>query len=104
MRRIVHGAQARKPSLERGEEDLTSQDSGRASAVIDVVAWGVAILFGGLVFLSIGGVRISHCRELCLRSIIAAPQAAAGLLLGVYRFGGRKPLSRLDLTLITLVP
>lgn len=103
----VHRVQSRNAVKERGGHEREArgrgeavpQAQGWASAAIDVVSWGAAIALTSLLFLSIGGVRISHRREFCLWLLVAVLQLAVGLLLGVYRFGkrtmrGRSPLSR----------
>ena len=93
----VKEREGREREAHEGEESVP-QAQGWVSPAIDVVSWGASIVFASLLFLLIGGVRISHRREFYLWLLVAVLQMAVGLLLGVYRFGkwtmrGRSPLS-----------
>ena len=102
LRWTVRAVQSRSSVGKRGGDEggePAARAQGWASAAIDVVSWGAAIVFASLLFLLIGGARISHRREFYLWLLVAALQLAVGLLLGVYRFGkrtmrGRSPLSQ----------
>ena len=93
VRRVQHrNAVKERGGHEReahGGEQSVPQARGWASATIDVVSWGASIAFTSLLFLLIGGVRISHRCELYLWLLVAVLQLAVGLALGVYRFRKR---------------